>query len=80
MPLEADDSYGLPAGSSRNETSAPRLAYEPRDPVSYRPRIGLVGCGGISVQHLRAYTAAGYDVAAFCDRKEEKARAMPRPI
>lgn len=76
MPLEADDSYGLPAGSSRTEVPAPQLAYEPRDPVSFRPRIGLIGCGGISVQHLRAYAAAGYDVAALCDRTEEKARRM----
>jgi predicted dehydrogenase len=76
MPLEPDDSYGLSAGSSRTETPAPRLAYEPRDPVAFRPRIGLVGCGGISVQHLRAYSAAGYDVAALCDSKEEKARRM----
>lgn len=76
MPLEADDSYGLPAGSSRKEVAAPQLPYEPRDPAAWRPRIGLIGCGGISVQHLRAYTAAGYDVAALCDRVEEKARAM----
>ena len=76
MPQEADDSYGLSAGSSRKEIPAPRLDYEPRDPASYRPKIGLVGCGGISVQHLRAYTAAGYDVAALCDRTEEKARVM----
>ena len=63
-------------GSNRAEAAAPPLPYEPRDPVSFRPRIGLVGCGGISVQHLRAYTAAGYDVAAFCDLTEEKARRM----
>lgn len=76
MPLEPGDSYGLPAGSNSAETAAPLLPYEPRDPVSYRPRIGLIGCGGISVQHLRAYAAAGYDVAALCDRTEEKARRM----
>ena len=76
MPLEADDSYGLSQGSSRKEIQAPPLPYEPRDPKTWRPRIGLVGCGGISVQHLRAYTAAGYDVAALCDRTEEKARVM----
>ncbi len=76
MPIEADDSYGLSAGSSRKEVAAPPLPYEPADPAAYRPKIGLVGCGGISVQHLRAYRAAGYDVAALCDRVESKARAM----
>jgi predicted dehydrogenase len=76
VPLEADDSYGLSAGSSRNDIPAPSLPYEPRDPAAWRPRIGLVGCGGISVQHLRAYAAAGYDVAVLCDRVEEKARSM----
>jgi predicted dehydrogenase len=76
MPQEANDSYGLSAGSSRKVIPAPQLPYEPRDPRTWRPRIGLVGCGGISVQHLRAYTTAGYNVAALCDRTEEKARRM----
>ena len=74
MPLESDDSYGLSAGSSRKRSPAPSLPYAPADPLGYRPKIGLVGCGGISVQHLRAYRAAGYDVAALCDRDESKAR------
>jgi predicted dehydrogenase len=76
MPIEADDSYGLSTGSIRKETPAPALAYAPADPLRYHPKIGLVGCGGISVQHLRAYRAAGYEVAALCDRDESKARAM----
>jgi len=76
MPLDVDDSYGLSAGSTRKETAAPSLPYAPVDPRGYRPKIGLVGCGGISVQHLRAYRAAGYQVAALCDRDESKARAM----
>ena len=28
--------------------AAPDLPYQPRDPVTYRPQIGLIGCGGIS--------------------------------
>ena len=74
MPQALDDSYGLPPGSKRDERPAPLLPYAPVDPVSYKPRIGLVGCGGISIQHLRAYREAGYDVAMLCDRSEEKAR------
>jgi predicted dehydrogenase len=76
MPLAIDETYGLSAGSSRAEIPAPALAYAPVDPKLYQPKIGLIGCGGISVQHLRAYTAAGYNVGAFCDIDESKARAM----
>lgn len=44
-----------------------KLAYLPRDSRSYRPAIGLIGCGGISVEHLTAYRDAGYDVVALSD-------------
>ena len=47
--------------------TAPQLPYRPRDPKRYRPGIALVGCGGITSWHLRAYRAAGYPVVAFCD-------------
>jgi predicted dehydrogenase len=49
------------------------LPYLPRDPKSYRPKIGLIGCGGITEYHLKAYQAAGYDVAALCDCDESRA-------
>lgn len=69
-----DDDYGLSSLPSMSEVEAPELEYLPRDPVAYRPRIGLIGCGGISAQHLAAYRRAGYDVVALCDRNEHKAR------
>jgi predicted dehydrogenase len=47
--------------------SAPVLPYRPRDPKRYRPRIGVIGCGGITKWHLTAYRNAGYHVAALCD-------------
>lgn len=47
--------------------------YRPRDPDGYEPTIGLIGCGGVSRTHLDAYTKAGYDVAALCDLREERA-------
>jgi predicted dehydrogenase len=47
--------------------AAPLLAYRPRDPKRYRPGIALVGCGGITAWHLRAYRAAGYRVVALSD-------------
>jgi len=74
MPQERDDSYGLAPGSSTREIPVPSLPYQPADPRAWRPLIGLIGCGGISIQHLRAYRAAGYRVAMLCDRREERAR------
>lgn len=43
------------------------LAYRPRLPKSYRPKIGVIGCGAITVEHLQAYKTAGLDVVALCD-------------
>lgn len=53
---------------------APELPYRPRSPKSYRPRIGLIGCGGISQAHLDAYKKAGFGVVALADRSLEKAQ------
>lgn len=58
--------------------AAPKLPYEPQDPKRYWPKIGLIGCGGISEYHLRAYRQAGYHVAAVCDRHPERADARRR--
>ncbi len=38
-----------------------------------RLRIALVGCGMISVFHLRAWVAAGAEIVALCDTDPEKA-------
>lgn len=56
--------------------SAPEvdLDYLPSSPQTYHPRIGLIGCGGITLEHLRAYSAAGFNVAALCDIRIERAR------
>jgi predicted dehydrogenase len=78
MPQDINDAYGLPPVSSGREISAPSLPYLPADPRSWKPKIGLIGCGGITVQHLRAYTAAGYTVGALCDVNESRARDMQR--
>ena len=37
---------------------APVLPYRPRDPKRYRPGIAIIGCGGITKWHLRAYKDA----------------------
>ena len=41
--------------------------YQPQHPRSLRPRIGVIGCGGIIKHHLEAYRDAGWEVAAMCD-------------
>src|SRR5262245_20906257 len=75
MPEALADDYGLskPGASARIE--APVLPYRPRNPKAYNPAIGVIGCGGIAVQHLNAYRHAGLHVAALCDHTEGKARA-----
>jgi predicted dehydrogenase len=57
---------------------APELAYRPCDPKRYRPKIAVIGCGGVAAHHLTAYRAAGYDVAALCSRTRAKAEARRR--
>jgi|HigsolmetaAR202D_1030399.scaffolds.fasta_scaffold00019_22 Predicted dehydrogenases and related proteins len=77
-----EDDYGLTKVAETSEIAAPELPYLPRDPKSYRPAIGLVGCGGIAAQHLAAYRHAGYNVVALCDRnlhKVEERRASYYP-
>lgn len=54
---------------------APDLPYRPPRPKRYRPKIGLIGCGGISSFHLKAYREMGLEVVALCDKNLEKARA-----
>lgn len=71
---EQKQDYGLAERAQTQQEPAPALPYRPRDPRSYSPNIGLIGCGGISAQHLKAYVKAGYRVVALCDRTERKAR------
>jgi len=71
-------SYGLSTAGADGAVAAPTLAYRPPRPRHYRPKIALIGCGGISEYHLRAYAAMGLEVVALCDRdaaRAEKRRA-----
>jgi predicted dehydrogenase len=73
MSTEPDlDAYSLKA-TVATEVAAPELAYRPPMPRAYRPRIALVGAGGISAAHLDAYRAAELDVAVICSRSRAKA-------
>ena len=52
---------------------APVFPYGPPSPQGPVPKIGLIGCGGITEHHLKAYRAAGWDVAAFYDANPDAA-------
>jgi predicted dehydrogenase len=69
------DTYALRA-SAVADMAAPVLDYRPPMPRDYRPRIGLIGAGGIAPSHLDAYRAAGWEVAAICSRTKGKAEAL----
>jgi predicted dehydrogenase len=57
-----------------HKSTLPALEYRPRNPENYRPGIGLIGCGAITMDHLRAYRKAGYKVIAMCDIDADKAK------
>ena len=66
--------YGLSKQVQSGEVAAPDLSYLPRMPLSYRPKIGLIGAGGVTEYHLRAYRKLGLEVAVICDLDLERAR------
>jgi predicted dehydrogenase len=68
------DSYALKSADLA-EVPAPDLPWQPPMPRAFAPRIGVIGAGGIAGAHLDAYRAAGWEVAAICNRTIDKARA-----
>jgi len=68
------DTYALKSATLA-EFPAPALPYQPPMPRAYRPRIGVIGAGGIVSAHLDAYRTAGWEVAAICNRSIGKAQA-----
>ena len=72
--MTTDDSgYGLSDVGESRAIDAPALDYLPVMPATYRPKIGIIGCGGISEYHLKAYQELGLDVVALCDVNAEAA-------
>ena len=78
MSSQKSEAREMRASVAGKVITAPKLRYQPRKPKRYRPRIGLIGCGGITKPHLDAYRSAGYQVVAFCDTHEEAARGRQR--
>jgi len=54
--------------------AAPELPYQPPRPRKYNPPIGIIGCGGISASHMKAYKQVGLNVVALCDVMPERAK------
>jgi predicted dehydrogenase len=78
MSKKKTDTYGLTAAGGAGSFAAPELPYLPPVPRKYRPKIGLITCGGITQSHLTAYRKQGYNVVALCDLdigRAEKRRA-----
>lgn len=72
-PPKATTDYALAGEAGPRVLDPPPLPYLPPAPRQYRPRIGLIGCGGITAHHLAAYRDAGWPVIAFCDTNEDRA-------
>jgi predicted dehydrogenase len=70
---KSESDYSLQTHSG-DEFPAPVLPYLPPKPKSYHPKIGLIGCGGITKTHLSTYKKQGFDVVALCDKREQNAR------
>jgi predicted dehydrogenase len=66
------DTYALKS-AELPEIAAPDVRYRPPMPKIYRPKIGMIGTGGISASHLDAYRTAGWEVAALWNRTRSKA-------
>src|ERR1043165_2750222 len=67
--------YGLSKQVRSTRIRAPDLAYLPPRPRDYRPKIGLIGAGGVSEYHLRAYQKMGLEVTMICDVDRGRAQA-----
>ena len=73
MSDKADGEYGKSVVRAAEEVPAPAIEYLPPMPRSFRPKIGLIGAGGITEYHLRAYRKMGLDVVAICDVDPKRA-------
>jgi len=52
--------YGLSPEKPSVTIPAPSIQYLPPKPHKYNPKIALIGTGGISEYHLKAYQKCGF--------------------
>ena len=67
------DDYAVSKPTDARVFAAPALPYQAPRPKTYRARIGLIGCGGITASHLNAYQRARYQVVALTDLDRSRA-------
>ena len=72
--MSEDNEYGFIHSKQSQRVDPPAIDYFPPRPKSYRPGIALIGAGGVSEFHLRAYQSCGFNVAAIVDRSLDKAQ------
>ena len=72
---ETTSEYGISKLPSTPSYRAPQLAYDPVCLPEYRQRIGLIGAGGISEFHLKAYRKMDLEVVWICDLDPQRAAA-----
>ena len=73
IKMAEDDDYGLSPEKEVRTIDAPPVSYLPPIPKNYSPKIGIIGTGGISDFHLKAYKVCGWDVVAMNNRTRSKA-------
>lgn len=74
MSEDTADDYGLSPKEHTVAREAPAYSYLPPRPKRYRPPIALIGAGGISQHHLRAYRNLGLEVVSICDLDLDRAK------
>ncbi len=71
--IAQEDDYAISKPTPERRVRAPALSYKPPRTKAYKPRIGVIGCGGIVATHLAAYRKARYKVVALADPVVERA-------
>ncbi len=74
--MTAEGDYGIRSTRPVGEIAAPAIHYAPPKPLyPGAHRIGLIGAGGVSDYHLKAYAECGWNVVAIADHVVERAKA-----
>ena len=74
--LPHEDDYAISKEIPDRKIRVPAIPYKPPRTKGYRPRIGIIGCGGIMATHLQAYRKARYQVVAFADPLVQRASSI----
>ena len=67
------EDYGIGPKKEFREIAPPEIDYAPPRPRASHPGIGLIGTGGISETHLKAYREQGFHLIALTSRTRSRA-------